>query len=282
MHKATCVILALGLVAATTAFASNAVRISQLYGGGGGFNPTNGYYQCDYVELFNNSNQPVSIGGWSVQFSGAAGANFAVTVNSYVFIPEGTVIQPCGYYLIKGECAPSGGRELPVTPDLVWQAGDNWNPFNFTPINAKAALFPDTVRLRTCAQAQAVAIDLVGWGTANCFETTVAPAGNDQSVLARRKAGAVDCDNNSIDFVVAAQPWPMHNSASPPNPECLAPLVGACCLPPLPGACLILSQAECLLQSGIYLGDCTTCVPDPCPATPAEGTSWGRLKTIYR
>jgi len=62
----------------------------------------------------------------------------------------------------------------------------------------------------------------------------------------------------------------------------MAPLVGACCLPPLPGACLILSQTECALQNGVYLDDCTTCVPDPCPATPVNGVSWGWLKQIHR
>jgi hypothetical protein len=39
-------------------------------------------------------------------------------------------------------------------------------------------------------------------------------------VLVRGSGGALDTDDNSADFSKIAEPWPMHNSASAPNPQC--------------------------------------------------------------
>lgn len=39
-------------------------------------------------------------------------------------------------------------------------------------------------------------------------------------------------------------------------------VVGACCLPS--DSCVVTTEADCLLQSGTYQGDATSCAPDPC------------------
>jgi hypothetical protein len=274
MRKIAIALIALGLVVATTAYASNPVRISQVYGGGGG------YYKCDYVELFNNSGCPVDIGGWSVQYGSATGSTFGSSTYNYALIPSGATIPACGYYLITGACS-TAGADLPVTPDLKIPTSPPLWQFNLSATTGKVALFNDQVFNRTCAQALAVAVDLVGYGTANCYETANAPGLDNMHVLVRAGAGAVDTDNNSTDFSSVAEPYAMHNTASPRNPDCIVP-VGACCLPPLPSVCIIVSAAQCAQYGGCYLGDWTTCIPDPCPATPAKGTSWGRIKTIYK
>jgi hypothetical protein len=276
MRKATLVLLALGLVVASTAYASNAVRISQIYGASGN------YYKCDYVELFNNSGCPVDIGGWSLQYGSATGSSFGSSTYNYALIPSGAVIPACGYYLIRGYCS-TAGADLPVTPDLQPAVPPVWS-FNLSGSSGKVALFSDQVLNRTCAQAQASPnlVDLVGYGAANCFETTPAVAGDNFSVLVRNSAGAVDTDNNLNDFSKVAQPWPMHTTASPRNPDCIVP-VGACCLPPIPtGGCIIVSALQCAQYGGVYIGDWIPCIPDPCPATPTKGTSWGQIKTIYK
>jgi hypothetical protein len=46
------------------------------------------------------------------------------------------------------------------------------------------------------------------------------------------------------------------------------PQQAACCFPS--GACQILTQAGCLNSGGIYLGDGTVCIPNPCPP-PGQG-----------
>jgi len=230
MRKATLLLLALALGVATTAQASNPVRISQVYGGGGG------YYTCDYVELFNNSNAPVNIGGWSVQYASATGASFGSATYNLALIPGGATIPACGYYLIRGYCS-SAGTPLPVTPDLAPSSPATWT-FNLSGTAGKVALFSDQVTGRTCATAPAVAVDLVGYGTATCYETAAAPTSDVSSVLVRASGGAVDTDDNSTDFSKLAEPWPMHNSASAANPACQssAPPAAPTLVAPLDGA----------------------------------------------
>jgi len=274
MRKMAIVLVALGLAVATTAYASNPVRISQVYGSGGN------YYRCDYVELFNNSGAPVDIGGWSIQYGSATGSSFGSSTYNYALIPAGAVIPACGYYLISGYCSSSAGADLPVIPDLRIPTSPPLWQFNFSSSSGKVALFSDQVFNRTCAQAQAVAVDLVGYGAANCYETEPAPTSDALSVLVRSGGGAADTDDNSHDFTLLTQPVTIHNSQSARNPDCVV-AVGACCLQPLPDGCVMVSRAQCAAVGGVYLGDWVPCIPDPC-ATPAHRTTWGRVKTIYR
>ncbi len=238
MKKMAIALVVLGLLVATTAFAANPVRISQIYGANGNT------YKCDYVELFNSSSTPVNIGGWSLQYGSSTGSSFGSSTFNYVFIPEGSVIPACGYYLIRGACS-TAGADLPIAADLV-ASGPNFPPggFNASGTSGKFYLANDQVTGRTPAQVMAVptpsfVVDLVGYGpSANAFETAPAPAGNTSSVLVRGNGGLTDNDNNSTDFTVIAQPYPMHNSGSPLNPDC--------------------------------------------QVVPAMSETWGRVKTLYR
>jgi hypothetical protein len=193
---------------------SHPVRISQVYGGGSG-----GTFSCDYVELFNSSEAPVDIGGWSVQYGSSTGSSFGSSTYNLARIPGGATIPACGYYLIRGYCSTAGAA-LPVTPDLVPATG--WI-FNFSGTDGKVALFSDQVMGRTCAQAKAAATfeDMVGYGAANCHETAAAVTLDASSVLVRGGGGMTDTDDNSADFSkVAASGVTIHNSSSAPNPAC--------------------------------------------------------------
>jgi predicted phage tail protein len=210
MRKVALLLLALGLVAATTVHAANPVRISQVYGGGGST------YKADYVELFNNSSAPVSIGGWSVQYASSTGTAFGSSTYSRALIPSGATIPACGYYLVTGYVSTAGAN-LPVTADLAQGS------MNLNSTAAKVALFSDQVFNRTCATAQSsgMLVDLIGWGGANCSETSTAAASDNTSVLVRGLGGATDSDNNSADFSkLAATGVTIHNSASAANPQC--------------------------------------------------------------
>jgi hypothetical protein len=212
MGRAAPVLLAVALLVTTTAHAANPVRISQVYGSG---SKDAGGYKCDYVELFNNSNAPVNIGGWSVQYGSAGGSSFGSASYNYARIPGGATIPGCGYYLISCYCG-AVGADLPVVPNLANGA------MNFSEVSGKVALFSDQVFNRTCATAQSSGrlVDLVGYGVANCYETAPAPLGDASSVVVRASGGAVDSDDNSTDFGKQAAPWPVHNSSSPQNPDC--------------------------------------------------------------
>ena len=63
------------------------------------------------------------------------------------------------------------------------------------------------------------------------------------------------------------------------------PETGGCCFGPLDDDCLLLGQAQCIKEGGIYLGDGVTCSPNPCGALSVEESpsqNWGRIKSIYR
>jgi hypothetical protein len=61
---------------------------------------------------------------------------------------------------------------------------------------------------------------------------------------------------------------------------CAGPATGACCLPD--GFCVIEEQQQCADQHGIYMGDGSACVPDPCHSTPTKATTWGAIKSSFR
>lgn len=56
--------------------------------------------------------------------------------------------------------------------------------------------------------------------------------------------------------------------------------LGACCFGE--GYCVIGSTGACQAASGAYMGDDTTCEPDPCQPTPVQSTTWGRIRASYR
>lgn len=214
--------LCAALAVASTAFASGSVRISAVYGGGGG---STGTYIFDYVELFNNSgaNVVVPAGGWALMYGSATGSSFGSAATNVALIPAGTVIPSCGYFLVQCGTAGSGGVALPVTPDLVTSGP------NISASTGKIALIDNqTVPGPLCSgnvngMEPSPVLDAVGWGpTANCYESSVFPTAtaNTQSVD-RGGAGTTDSDNNASDFAINGSPVP-RNSASPKNPTCLA------------------------------------------------------------
>ena len=223
MKRVTTLLLALamGTLLAQSALASSAVRISQVYGGGGG---STGYYNDDYVELFNFSGADVvvPVGGWALMYGSATGTSFGSTSGNASLIPAGTVIPSCGYLLIRVGTTGTNGLALPVTPDLS-TAGPN-----ISATTGKIALADNqTIPGPACAgnvtgMEPSPIIDAVGWGpTSNCFETTVfGTATTNQQGIVRGGGGMNDTDVNSADFSIQTNPVP-RNSSSPKNVDCL-------------------------------------------------------------
>ena len=60
----------------------------------------------------------------------------------------------------------------------------------------------------------------------------------------------------------------------------VGPPTGACCF--ASGGCLVGTQADCKTAGGLYMGDGTSCDPNPCGAVPIKGTTWGQIKSAYR
>jgi len=209
MKKLATMLMATALLAVTVnaAFASNAVRISQAYGGGGG----SGYYLYDYVELYNSSNAAVTVGGDYLEYGSASG-NWASSVTNYYLIPAGTVIQPCSYLLIQLGSAGTAGIALPVTPDLAT------TNLSMSQSAGKVALFNALNSNVACGSEVAGSlIDKVAWGSSTtCSETSPVGGTTNQQGVVRALGGQTDTDNNSADFTVVTDPVP-HNSASAIN-----------------------------------------------------------------
>jgi predicted extracellular nuclease len=199
--------LPLSLLLATPATA--AVVISQVYGGGGNSGAT---YKNDFIELFNNGSDAVSVSGWSVQYGSAAGTGWSATA-----LPNVT-LQP-GQYLLVQETAGTGGTTSLPTPDAI-------GTLSLSGSSGKVALVSSTAALTGTAPTGAAVKDLVSYGsTATGAETSPAPGLSNTTAALRAFNGCQDSNDNSADFSAAA-PAP-RNSAS-----ALAPCDGSTGTPP--------------------------------------------------
>ncbi len=166
---------------AAPAFAASDVVISQVYGGGGN---TGAVYKNDFIELFNRSSAPISLNGWSVQYASATGTSWQVTT-----LPN-VVLQPGQYFLVQ-QAAGSGGT-VNLVADKVGTIAMSGTAGKVLLANVATAVTSPTA---------ASVLDLVGFGTANAFEGTVAPAPSNTNSIQRAGDGCNDSDNNASDFV---------------------------------------------------------------------------------
>ncbi len=181
----------------------NAQVISQVYGGGGNAGAT---YTNDFIEIFNNTQSPINLSGYSVQYTSAAGTTWQVTVLGNF------TLQPGQYYLIQEASNAAVGNSLP-SPDITT------GTINLSAASGKVALVNSINPLSGSCPAVGTYIDLVGYGsTASCFETapvSPTPTNNTSSVL-RSSGGCIDVNNNSTDFSVG--PVNPRNSTTVKNP----------------------------------------------------------------
>ncbi len=189
---------------------SSDVVISQVYGGAGCGTAGCSTYKNDYIELFNRGTSPVSLNGWSVQYAAATGTSWQVTNLTNVSL------QPGQYYLV-GEGAGANGVNTIPTADAT-------GTIAMSATAAKVALVNSTTALSGACPASASIIDLIGFGgTANCFETAVAPAPSTTTADVRGSGGCTETDNNSTNF-----------TATTPNPRNTATALAPCAPPNTP------------------------------------------------
>lgn len=171
------------------------IVISQVYGGGGNTGAT---YTNDYVELFNRGNTPVNVTGWTVQYASAAGGTWTGTTLI------GT-IPPGRYYLVQQAQGAGGTTPLP-TPDAI-------GSITMSATDGKVALVNSGGLMSGTCPGGAGIVDLLGYGSASCSETSVAPGLSNPIASFRDNGGCDDTDNNAADFANGT-PAP-RNSATP-------------------------------------------------------------------
>ena len=177
-----------GLSGAASATGSSNLVISQVFAGGGN---SGAPYTYDYVELFNRGAAPFTTGDWSLQYASTAGVWSSRVALSNITIPAG------GYYLVQLQTANSAiGGALPTTPDM------SSTSINMSASNGKIALANIGAQMAG-GGLNANVVDMVGYGTANAYEGTAAPAPSATTALFRAANGCTDTDVNSSDFTAA-------------------------------------------------------------------------------
>lgn len=184
----------------TSNLVSPNIVISQFYGGGGvdAASP----FRNDFVELFNKSNSPVSLNGYSIQYSFAGATTWNATN-----LPNVT-LQPGQYFLVQFAQSTNGsGAPLP-TPDATGTT-------NMHPTNGKLAIVNTTAALTGACPTGSTIVDFLGYGTGGCFEGTAPLSGMNIVVSAQRNGtGCFDTDQNSTDFMTAT-PTPRNTATTP-------------------------------------------------------------------
>jgi uncharacterized protein len=197
-------LVALGAVVGTTlalagpaGAASPNVVISQVFGGGGN---TGAPYQNDFVELFNRGSSPVSLAGWSVQYTSATGTG---TFASQPIATLTGVLQPGQYYLVQEGAGAGNGAPLPV-PDASSTAAMAAGAGKVIVANTTTGLACNggAASSSPCSAAQlAQIVDLAGYGNANFFEgAAAAPTLSNTTSASRAGGGCTDTDQNGADF----------------------------------------------------------------------------------
>lgn len=185
----------------TAAFAAEAadhVVINQAYGGGG----NNGAeYKNDFVELYNPTDQDVSLEGWSIQYAAKTG-NFGGNNT-----PLTGTIKAGGYYLIQMAAGSGGTKDLP-TPDLIGKTAMSGSGFKLALVSSTEAI---------SGKSDSSVVDFLGVGGANEYEGSAAASELSNATAALRVEDGVDTDDNAKDFAAAA-PNP-RNSASATEPD---------------------------------------------------------------
>lgn len=201
--------------------------ISQVYGGGGNSGAT---YTNDFVEIFNPGDAPVSVSGWSVQYTSSSGTSWAATPLSGS-IPAG------GYYLVQEAVGAGGTTPLP-TPDAI-------GTLAMSATAGKVLLASQATPFSGACPTGATVVDTVGFGSTNCGAPNNTATLSNTTAAVRKNAGCTWTGKASVDFDVAA-PTP-RNSASPKNP---------CSVPSNPVATVTITPDS----TGVLVGSTTSFV----------------------
>ena len=190
---------------------SSSVVISQVYGGGGN---SGAPYQNDFVELFNRGAATISVAGWSIQYTSAAGTGTFGNASNQITPLSGSIAP--GHYLLVQEASNAAvGAPLPLA-DVT-----DSTPIPMAAGGGKVALVNTTTPLgcngsaaSPCSVAAlATVVDLIGYDGATFFESSPAPMLSNTTAALRKNAGCTETDNNSADFEALA-PAP-RNTSSP-------------------------------------------------------------------
>jgi 5'-nucleotidase len=191
---------------------TSAVVINEAYLSGGS---SGSAFRNKFVELYNSSDTPVSLAGWSLQYRSATSTGAPTGIS-----PLTGSIPAKGYYLIQG-ATNSGTSTAPALPTPDVQATGTLNPGGTagTLVLAKQSNAVSPLAAGSVTDNPAVA-DLLGYGTSNTFETSAAtaPTGN-TDVKSLNRSNGVDTNSNAADFSLSATITPTASGGGNPPTE---------------------------------------------------------------
>jgi 5'-nucleotidase len=185
--------------------AAPGIIINEAYLSGGSANAP---FASKFVELYNPTDEDVSLDGWSLQYRSAGSTAAPTGIGALAgTIPAG------GYYLVSGASNGATGAQL---PDADASIGASFSGSGGTLILANQATRVDPLPAGSVSATPGV-VDLLGYGTSNTFETAAAaaPAGNADPKSLNR-TGFADSNNNAADFTLSATVTPTGTGGSAP------------------------------------------------------------------
>lgn len=195
------------------------VIINEAYLSGG----SNGAaFKDKFVELYNTSDAPVSLDGWSIQYRSATGTGTPGNT-----VPLAGSIAAKGFYLIKATGNNPTTSTAPPLPAADLDAGNKFVPSgtNGTILLAKQATAVTPLATGSVIETANVA-DLLGYGTSNTYEAQAATAPTSNSdVKSFNRSNGVDSNNNAADFSLNAiiTPKAANGTAAPVDPGPVTP-----------------------------------------------------------
>lgn len=196
------------------------VVITQIYSAGGNTDST---YKNDFVELYNRTDAPVSVDGWSVQYASSTGAFPAnAPPPQDGMMPLTGTIPAHGFYLVRAAKGLAGTMDLPAPDATAMNALLGQSNGKLALVRSKTALGTVTkANLADAAFRASKAIeDFVGYGSATAYEGAKAVEFLEDTLGAKRKDPCVDTDDNAADFAKVA-PAPRNSSTT--GPACACP-----------------------------------------------------------
>jgi hypothetical protein len=180
---------------------STNVVINEVYGG----SENGGIYNADFIELYNFSSTSIDISDYSVQYYTASQVNLGAPTST-AHIPDGTVMQPFSYFVIRVSPNDRSGSPLPCTS---LNSSASFAETGIASEGGKLVLSSTGADLADCTQT-ALVIDRVGWGSTPviCNETFNANAPSATTSIQRRAGSTADRDNNNTDFTALGLPTP--------------------------------------------------------------------------
>ncbi|WP_104177873.1 ExeM/NucH family extracellular endonuclease [Cryobacterium sp. Y50] len=190
-------------VPASANTAGTGVVINEAYFNGGSSGAT---YLNKFVELYNPTDADVSLVGTSVQYRSATG-----TSNPTGVVALTGTIAAGGYYLVQGSSNAANGAVLPTPDDSFGTSFAAGSGTIFFANQSTALTAPATGSLT----GQAEILDLIGYGSSNTFEGTV--AANASVTTSVNRTNFSDTDVNAADFS-SGEPTPTNTAGETGSP----------------------------------------------------------------